>query len=294
MKKYLTREVKIGFITLLSLVVLYFGINYLKGINLLKPTNHYYVKFKNVMELQKSSPVYIDGFKIGIVNDILYEYDNPGNIIVLISLEKSMKIQKGSYVEMTTGLTSGASLHLVLNQYVTDYCAIGDTIEGSPKLGMMEVISDNLLPQLEGMLPKIDSILYGLQAIVNHPALSQSLDHIEKTTSNLERTTAKLNLMMDKDIPVIMQDFKHISSDFAVVSSELKGLDFNKTFNSLNATLDNVHNLSNQLNSKDNNIGLLLNDRQLYDNLNATTENASLLLLDLKQNPKRYVHFSIF
>ena len=294
MKKYFSREVIIGIIALISLVILYFGINYLKGVNLFKPTNHYYVKFNNVTDLQKASPVYIDGFKVGVVNDIEYDFSRPGNIVALISLDKSMKVRSGSYVELTSSLTAGASLHIMLNNYVTTYYQIGDTLEGRLRIGAMDFISKSLLPQMENIIPKIDSILTGLNTIMNHQALKQSLVTIQRTTANLEASTANLNRMLNRDMPVILNNFKTVSSDFTEVSSGLKSLDLTTTYNSINKTLDNIESMTNQLNSKDNSLGLLLKDRTLYDNLNTTTENASNLLLDFKQNPKRYVHFSVF
>ena len=294
MKKIFSREVVIGIITIFSLVVLYFGINYLKGVNLFKPTNHYYIKFNDVTDLQKASPVYVEGYRIGVVSDINYDYAHPGNIFAIISLDKSMKIQQGSYIELTSSLTTGASLHIMLNKFVSSYCQIGDTLEGKSRIGLMDVVSKALLPQIENIMPKIDSILVGLQEILNHPALTQSLVSIQRSTANLENSTASLNKVLNRDVPVILSNFKTISSDFTEVSSELKSLNLTTTYNSLNKTLSNVENMSNQLNSNNNSFGLLLNDRTLYDNLNATTENASNLLLDFKQNPKRYVHFSIF
>ena len=294
MKKYFSREVVIGIISVVSLLLLFFGINYLKGVNLFKPTNHYHVKFSNVTDLQKTSPVYVDGFKIGVVTNIEYDYDRPGNIIAQISLDKSMKVQTGSYVELASSLTAGASLQITLNKYVTSYCQIGDTIEGKLKVGPMEMLTNTLVPRLDDIMPKIDSIITGLQQIVNHPALVQSLNHIQHTAANLEKTSMSLNKMMLGDVPVILSNFKAISSDFAEVSSEIKSLDLTTAYNSLGATLSNFEKLSNRFDSKDNSVGLLFNDRTLYDNLNATSENASNLLLDLKQNPKRYVHFSLF
>jgi len=294
MKKYFTKEATIGLVTIISIVILYFGINYLKGINLFMPTNYYYVKFNDITDLQLSSPVFVDGFKIGVVNKIEYDYEHPGNIMVLISLDKSMKIQQGSYAELSVGLTSGASLNIILNKYVTSYYSPGDILEGRKKEGMMEIISNDVFPQVQELLPKMDSILIGLQQIVNHPALIQSLDHIERTTSNLAGASAGLNSMVNKDIPYIVRDFRQISSDFTTVSGNLKALDLQKTLNNIDLAMENVGKLTLQMNSKDNTLGLLLNDRKLYDNLNTTTENASLLLMDLKQNPKRYVSFSVF
>jgi len=294
MKKYFSREVIIGIIALISLAILYFGINYLKGVNLFKPTNHYFVKFNDVTDLQKASPVYINGFKIGVVTDIEYDFSRPGNIVALISLDKSMRVRSGSYVELTSSLTAGASLHIMLNDYVTTYYQIGDTLEGRARVGPMDVLSRTIVPQMADIMPKIDSILTGLNEIINHPALKQSLVTIERTTASLQASTVNLNRMLNGDMPVILNNFRTVSSDFTEVSSGLKSLDLTTTYNSINATLGNIENMTNQLNSKDNSLGLLLKDRTLYDNLNTTTENASNLLLDFKQNPKRYVHFSVF
>ncbi|GHV21220.1 mammalian cell entry protein [Bacteroidia bacterium] len=294
MKKYFSKEVVIGLVTIISLLVLYFGFNYLKGINIFTPTNHYYVKMGNVTELQKSSPIYIDGFKVGLVNEILYNYENPGTIIVQISLEKSMKIQKGSYMELGSSLTSGAFLSLKLNKYVTDYCQVGDTIEGTSKPGLMETVSNELLPQIQQILPRIDTILYGLQVITTHPAFSESLNSISKASANLEAASRQLNLMMANDIPVIMEDFKTISSNFSTISSNVKEINFQATMDKVNKTMDNMEKLTLQLNNKESSLGLLMNDRKLYDNINNTANNASLLLEDLRLNPKKYVHFSVF
>ena len=294
MKKYFSHEVIIGIITIFSLVLLYFGIDYLKGVNLFKPTNHFYVRFNDVTDLQKASPVYINGFRIGVVNNIEYDYDHPGNIVALISMNRYMKIQKGSHVELTSSLTAGASLHIMLNNDVSSYYQIGDTLEGKLRIGAMDVISKSLVPQIDNLIPKIDSILTGLQEIVNHPALAQSLTSIQHTTANLANSTAGLNKMLNGDVPAILNNFNTVSSNLTEVSSELKALDLKTAYNSLNTTLNNIEGMTNQMNRKDNSFGLLLNDRTLYDNLNTTSENASNLLLDLKQNPKRYVHFSIF
>lgn len=296
MKKIFTKEVIIGLVTIVSLFILYSGVNYLKGINILKPTNHYYVLMPNVAELQTSSPVYIDGFKVGQVNSIEYKFNslNPENIVVQISLDKQMKIQQGSYVELKSGLTSGAYLNLVLNKYVSAYHQIGDTIIGKTEIGLMEKVSTELLPQVENILPRLDSILLGIQVLVNHPALTQSLDHIEATTSNLQKSSNQLNTLLANDVPLIVSNLNKISSDFSVVSESIKKLDLQKTFDTVDKALENINQMTLQLNNPDSSLGLLLNDRSLYDNLDSTAKNASDLLKDLKENPKRYVHFSVF
>lgn len=296
MKKIFTKEVIIGLVTLVSLFVLYSGVNYLKGINILKPANHYYVLMPNVSELQTSSPVYVDGFKVGLVNSIEYMYNSSAyeNIMVQISLDKQMKIQTGSYVELKSGLTSGAFLNLILNKYVSTYHQVGDTIAGKTEIGLMEKVSQELLPQVENILPRLDSILLGIQILVNHPALTESLNHIESTTSNLQKTSRDLNTLLVNDVSEIVSNLNKISSDFSVVSENMKELDFQKTFDKVDKVLANLDQMTEQLNNPGSSLGLLLNDRSLYDNLDTTAKKASDLLHDLKENPKRYVHFSIF
>lgn len=294
MKSVFTKEARIGLVSIISLALLYFGINYLKGINLFQPTNYYFIAFNNVKDVTVSSPVYVEGFKVGLVRDITYDYDAVDKITVEVSLDKDMRISQGSYITIVNNFLSGAELHIHLNKYSKEYLKPGATLEGRMSDDMMQSIQQKILPQVEVMLPKIDSILGGLQTLVNHPALAQSLDHIEKTTGILETSTRQLNRMLSQDVPGILSNLQLMTANFSEVSNNLKSLDLASTVHSINATLDNLKLTTDKLNSKDNSIGLLLNDKTLYDNLNSTTENASKLLLDLRENPKRYVHFSVF
>ena len=294
MKTKFTKEAKIGIVSIVSLALLYIGINYLKGINLFKPVNHYEVVFTNVKGVTISSPVYIDGFKVGLVRDIKYDYDKMDKITVDISIEDEMRINKGSYITIVNSFLGGSELHIHLNKYVNEFLKPGDEIEGRMAEEMMQSVQEKILPSVEAMLPKIDSILGGLQTLINHPALAQSLDHVEKTTANLETSTRQLNRMLANDVPEIVSGLKTITANFSDVSSELKTLDLQTTVESINATLASLKVTTEKFNSTDNSIGLLLNDRALYDNLNSTADNASKLLLDLREHPKRYVHFSVF
>ena len=294
MKTVFTKEAKIGLVSIVSLALLYLGINYLKGVNLFKPVNHYYVAFSNVKGVTVSSPVFVEGFKVGLVREISYDYDTTGKISVLVSLEDKMRINKGSYITVVNSFLGGAELHIHLNTFVDDYFHSGDTIEGRMETDMMTSVQENLLPGIEQMMPKLDSILGGLQTVVNHPALTQSLAHVEQTTASLEHSSRRLDQLLAKDVPVIVENLKGITANFESVSGQLKELDLVGTMRTVNATLANLKLTTDKLNSADNSLGLLLNDRQLYDNLNGTMENASLLLLDLREHPKRYVHFSLF
>jgi phospholipid/cholesterol/gamma-HCH transport system substrate-binding protein len=158
----------------------------------------------------------------------------------------------------------------------------------------MDKVSTQLLPQIENMLPRLDSILAGIQILVNHPALSRSFEHIETTTANLQKSSMQLNALLSKDIPVITGNLKEVSSNFVEVSADLKKLDLNTTLVKVEQAIENIDRMSQQLNNKNNSLGLLLNDRSLYDHLDATAKNASDLLKDIKDNPKNYVRFSLF
>ena len=251
MKSIFTKEAKIGLVSIISVALLYIGINYLKGINLFKPTNHYIVACSNVKGVTISSPVYVEGFKVGLVSDIVYDYNAVDKISIDITLEDHMKINKGSYITIVNSFLGGGELHIHLNKYIDDYLKPGATIEGRMEADMMQSVQDKILPQVELLLPKIDSILGGLQTLVNHPALAQSLEHIEKTTNSLAASSRQLNQVLSKDVPGIVSDLKVITGNFADVSTDLKKLDLVTTVNAVNETLANVKQMTQKLNSKD-------------------------------------------
>jgi len=294
MKKGFSKEILIGIATISSLVLLYIGVNYLKGINLFKPANYYYVSCSNVKDITISSPVFVDGFKVGLVRSIEYDYSEVSKIMLEISLDKGMNINKGSYISIESSLLSGAELNLVLNKYVSEYHKPGDVLEGRTKGGMMSSMENDILPMVADMMPKIDSILTGLQALVNNTALSQALNNLESTTKQLESSSQQLSSLLNNDVPEIASNLKATSSNLSTFSKDLNKLNLEQSINSLNSTLGNINMLTLKLNSKENSLGLLLNDSLLYNNLNYTIGNASELLQDVKQNPKRYVRFSLF
>ena len=130
MKMKFSKEATIGVVSIISLVLLYIGVNYLKGINLFRPANHYYVACSNVKDVTISSPVFVEGFKVGLVRSISYDYSTTGKILVEISLEESMRINKGSYISLEKTLLSGGEMHIHLNNYLDEYLKSGDTKVG--------------------------------------------------------------------------------------------------------------------------------------------------------------------
>lgn len=289
----LTKEAKIGVAGIIAVATLFFGIKFLKGINMLKATNYYYVEFENVGGLTQSSPVYADGYGIGIVRDIAYNYKRPGHVVVEIEVDKEFRMPEGSSGELVAEMLGTIKMNLLLNKEATRWHAAGDTIPGHVNGGLMEEAA-RLVPKMAQILPRLDSIVLSLNQLLADPALSGTLHNTERITANLAATASQLNRMMNNDIPQLAGNLHTISHNFANISENLKNIDYASTFQKVDSTLYNIQSITEKLNRKDNSLGLFLNDSSIYNNLNATSANAAALLEDLKAHPKRYVHFSIF
>lgn len=298
------KEMKIALTAVVALVLLFIGLNFLKGVNVFKSTNTYYVKFKDVAGLAVSNAVYANGYPVGIVRTIDYDYARGEYVVVGIELDDEMRVPKQTHAELETELMGGVKMLLVLGPNPTNNLEQGDTIQGSMHEGAMEKVSA-MVPQIEKMLPKLDSIMDNINRLTADPALAGTLHNAQVITENLKQTSVKLNAMMQTDIPQMVGHLNRTSANAEKLTNKLAALDVQTTLNSVNETLASAHSLSNKLGdmsnsldaklkSKDNTLGLFLNDRGVYDNLNSTLRNADSLMIDLKAHPKRYVHFSVF
>lgn len=292
--KLFTRELKIGIFGIVALFLLIYGINYLKGINMFQPSNYFYVRYSNILGLTKSSAVFADGYKIGLVRDIHYDYNAPGNVIVEIQLDTEMKLPRGTYAELSTEMLGGVDMNLVLPKRIQAYYTPGDTLQGRAKTSLMDEVSADVMPRVQDMLPKIDSILTVINTLLANPNITTGMEQARITSENLAIVTANLKSFTSNDLPQLTQTVNKVGGNLEQFTSKLNELEFSQTLAKVDATMSNVQEMTEQLNRKDNTIGLLLHDDSLYVNLNKTAVNASLLLQDLKANPKRYVHFSIF
>lgn len=287
------KEVKIGIIGIAALAMLFFGINYLKGVRMFHASSYYYVEYTDINGLATSSPVFASGYKVGLVREIQYNHANPGHVVVEVELDKGMQIPKGSTGELVTEMLGTVKMNLKLNLQSKEYCQPGDTLPGIVNNGLMGV-AEGIMPKVEQLMPKMDSILNSLNQLLANPALRGTLENTERLTANLDVTTRQLNKLMQNDLPQITGRMITIADNFSTISESLKGIDYAETFQKIDSTLQNVQLLTSKLNSKDNTVGLLFNDPTLYNNLSATSANAASLLEDLQAHPKRYVHFSLF
>jgi phospholipid/cholesterol/gamma-HCH transport system substrate-binding protein len=298
MKKNLfTREVKVGIMVTISIFVLYFGLNFLKGIDIFSPTSTYYAVYDNIDGLVPSSPVLIKGYKVGQVEEIKYDFSKEKSFVVRISVSKDVLLPKGAKIELfDNGLMGGKAIQIVYAPLMAGQALYTpeDTVESTVGIGLMAQVAGDLMPKIQSISEQADSLIRSLRAITEGKALKNSLASIENTTANFDATSVQLKKMMNSDVPRIMKDVNGITGDLKKMSGNLSTVDFAATFASINHTIANLNLLTDKLNSKEGTVGLLLNDKGLYTNLTNTAENADKLLIDLKQHPKRYVHFSLF
>lgn len=301
--KYFTKEVKIALAAIVAIVILFYGLNFLKGFNLFSSKDVYYVEFQNISGLTGSSPVYADGYSVGIVTDIDYDYQKSGHVKVKIEVDKGMRIPLGSTAELASDMLGNTKLNLLLANNPRERCQPGSTIPGGIQTGALDQAA-SMIPTLQAMLPKIDSILTSVNTLLKDPALANTLHNAEATTANLNRSSEQLTILMatlNKEVPMLTGKIGRIGDNAELMTSKLSALDYagtmanvNRTIGQVDTTLFHIQTLTERFHSKDNTVGLLLNDPSLYNNLNETSKNAATLLKDLKEHPKRYVHFSVF
>lgn len=294
--KALTKEVKIALVTIVGVVILFFGMNFLKGLNLFSSTDDYFIEFKDISGLSSSSPIYADGYQVGTVKDVIYDYTNTNPTKVVVAIDKAMRIPEGSSAEIVSDMMGNVKVNLLLANNPRSRIMPGQTIRGDVNNGAMGQLSA-MIPAVEAMLPKLDSILASVNALLADPALAQTLHNVETVTQNLTTSSAKLNKLMatmNHGVPTMMTKANRVLDNADVLTANLASLDLASTKQQVDNTIASVQQLTNRLNSNDGTLGLLMNDPSLYNNLTSTMRDADSLLVNLRQHPKRYVHFSLF
>jgi phospholipid/cholesterol/gamma-HCH transport system substrate-binding protein len=298
MKKIFSKEVIIGLIIIFALAILFIGIDFLKGVNVFKASNYYYVTYTDVNGLAVSAPVTVNGFKVGQVRDISYEYDNPGHIKVEISLDQQLQIPENTEAILSTDLLGTASIVLQLGTSKTMH-KVGDELDGKIPVGMMDAVSKDVLPAFTQIAGKIDTLLTNLNTLTGDPALLASVQRLDQITADLAQTTTSLNSMMrslapaTNDIRKMTGNFANASDNINQLTGNLNNLPLDSLMNTLEATTQNLKALTEQLNDKNSSLGLLMNDPALYNNLNATVTSLDSLFIDIKKSPKRYINIKL-
>ena len=293
--KYFTKEIQIALVAIVGVVVLFFGLQFLKGMSLFSDEDVYYASFDDISGLSASSAVFANGYQVGVVKGIEHDFST-GNTVAALGLDKRMRVPKGTTAKIETDMLGNVKVSLVLAKDRSSAMAVGDTLTGGKDVGMLDKAA-KMLPAIESALPKLDSILDKLNTLLADPALANSLHNADKVTANLTVTTSQLNTLiagLNDKLPGMMDKADGILDDTGKLTHDLSELDVAATMARVDATLENVRQMTEKLNSDEGTLGLLMRDPSLYNNINSTVRSADSLMIDLRKHPKRYVHFSIF
>lgn len=290
MNNKLSKHALIGLAFIASLIMIYFGVNFLKGVNVFKHQKQYYAVFDDVSKLLISSPVYVKGYQVGLINEIRMMSTEPIRFLIGINFVEELRITEGSYLEYGIDMFGSSTANLVISGE-GDYLQPGDTLIGSREKGLMDNVG-TIMPKTDSILMRVDSVLYTLNRLLSNPAWEQSIEGIGSTIQRLSHTSESLGEIvasLESDLPDISDNLKSVSKDMKEISGELNNMDIASTLNSIDAAVNNLKMITDKINSDDNSLGLLLNDTNLHDSLSMTINEATRLLEDIRSNPDRYL-----
>lgn len=291
------RVVKVGIVALISLFLLYFGLNFLKGIDIFSSVNNYYGTYEEIGGLVPSAPVYIKGYKVGQVEDVKYDFTKTPAFTVTVSVSADIQLPKGTEMQLfDDGLMGGKAVQFILPQQAsyTNTYQDKDTLPTIVAGGLIDLLAGDMLPKITSAVNHIDSLSISLNTLINGEEIQQTLKSLKNTTNDLAHSSAQLKSLMQHKLPSLVDNVDVVVRDLSTVTNSLAKTDLTQTLNSVDSVMTNLQTLSAQLNDPNGTLGLLMNDKQLYFNLSNTAASADQLLIDLKENPKRYVHFSLF
>lgn len=299
MKKFFSKELKIGLSVIVAIAILIVGIDYLKGINLFKPANFYVASYENVQGLELSAPVMIDGYKVGQVREINFDYNNPGKIEVVLALNKELKLPDDSYAEIASTLLSGSYINIKLGKS-KKFLEIGKKIKTSTTSDLMTSVTEDIMPAVGAIIPKIDALLTNINALVADPALVTSIRRLDGITNNVYLASGGLNTTLNRDVPAFMgkagrvaTNLDTITYNLAILSTQLKSLPLQPTMENVEQITQNLEAFSASLNKTDGSLGMLMNDPTFYNRLNRVSADIDSLIIDIKKNPKRYINIKL-
>ena len=293
------KEILVGLTVALALGLLFVGINFLKGVNVFKAANYYYATYTDVAGLSPSAPVTINGFTVGQVRSVEYQYDNPGHVVVEFSVDKALRIPQGSQAVITTDLLGTATIALRMGADRSAFYSVGDTVATGVDAGLMSAVSNDVMPAVSAIIPKIDSLITGLNTLVSDPALSASVRRMDNITADLGASVQSLRTVMaamepvSRNVTSITANVDTISGNLSTVSGELAAAPVDSIMGELNRTVANLEQLTAALNNPDSSIGRLTSDPELYNNINSTVMSLDSLFVDIKRNPKRYISIKL-
>jgi len=302
----INKEVKVGIIAVIIISIAIWGYSFLKGKNLLSTNDAYYAIYENIDGLEEASPVMLSGLKIGIVESIKIHDVYRDKIVVRFSIEEDIKLPKNTKATIVSAsLIAGKAIKINFSKSM-DFYAAGDTIIGVLEKDLISSLSDELIPvknKIENLVVSIDTVL----AIFDNQRrdnLKESLDNINKITEEFEELidseNSKLASILNNAESISFnlrnnnEQISNILENFSNISDSLEQANIKTTILNANKTLAEFSKISKKINNGEGTIGLLINNDSLYNNLNSLSADLDSLVIDLNENPKRYVHFSVF
>lgn len=313
---YKKKEFWIGFMFVLALILLYWGINFLKGKNIFSYKIYLYAEYKNVSGLNKANPVILKGYKIGQVDKIYFKDNQPDVIVVRFIVSKKVNIPTNSIARIVSSDLLGTKAIEIIPGDATTFAKSGDYLPGELAMDLKQEVSMQILPlkyKAEELLSSFDSVLTALRLIFNEQSqqnIRHSIESIRKTLASIEHSSYTVDtlLLTEKNkirailynVESITQNLKNnndkitqILEHVDQISDSLARINFIKTIDHVNKTLAEVNQITEKINRGEGTIGLLINNDTLYNNLQKSAKELDLLLEDLRLNPHRYVHFSL-
>ena len=302
----MSKELKTGIIAVIIIGISIWGFNFLKGQNLLDSGSRTFkVEYARIGGLSESSTVTINGLKVGKVDNIEFDtsLEKRGHLLVTFIIDNAFEFSKRSIVKIYSPNPLSGSNLAIIPDYEGDMAISGDLLQGEMEESLFTSIGERLNPlqqKIERVIVRTDTLFGGLNKVLSDNTINginTSIANLSATIIDIRKTIESVNSMVadnQENLKITIENTRNITANFSKVSENINAVDFKKIIDKADEAVGNFNEMSKKINAGEGTIGQLLNDKRMYDNLEAATGELEQLLRDIKLNPKRYIHFSVF